>query len=271
MTAVLLALFLGALIGLSVGALGGGGSILAVPVLVYLLGESPAQATTGSLVVVAVTSVIAALTAARAGNVLLARGAVFGVVAIGGTAVGARAAVHVDEDVLMVSFAALLLLVGATMAWRQRPGRIAPKAPRRRAVDESATGAMSAARLRQAAGVLLTATVVGLLTGFLGVGGGFLVVPALLLVLALPMRYAVGTALVAIAITSTAALALRVGAGIQPDWTIVLALTATSAIGGFVGARLATRIDAKRLTLGFTVLVLSVAVYTAARAIPALF
>ncbi|MGA8986864.1 sulfite exporter TauE/SafE family protein [Aeromicrobium sp.] len=266
MTAVALALFFGALIGLSVGALGGGGSILAVPVLVYLLGESPAQATTGSLVVVSVTSLIAATTAYRAGNVLLARGVVFGLVAIGGTAVGARAAAHVDGDVLMASFAGLLLAVGAVMAWRQRPDRRAPDHPPNRVGEPRLNSPV-----RRAAGVLLTATTVGLLTGFLGVGGGFLVVPALLLVLALPVRYAVGTALVAIALTSTAALGLRVGAGIQPDWSIVLALTTTSALGGVAGAKVAARIDARRLTLGFTVLVLSVAVYTAARAIPALF
>ena len=84
MTLVLVAAVAGALIGLSLGALGGGGSILAVPVLVYALTQSPAQATTGSLVVVGTTSLIGALTAYRAGNVLLARGVTFGVVALGG-------------------------------------------------------------------------------------------------------------------------------------------------------------------------------------------
>ena len=86
---VVLAVALGALIGLSLGALGGGGSILAVPVLVFALGQSPAQATTGSLVVVGVTALIGAVTAHRAGNVMLAQGVTFGLVAIGGAAVGA--------------------------------------------------------------------------------------------------------------------------------------------------------------------------------------
>ena len=111
-----LAIAAGALIGLSLGALGGGGSILAVPVLVYLLGQSPSQATTGSLVVVGVTSLLAAASAHRAGNVLLGRGVVFGVVAIGGAALGAKASVQVSEDVLLAAFAGLMLVVGGVMA-----------------------------------------------------------------------------------------------------------------------------------------------------------
>ncbi len=118
--------------------------------------------------------------------------------------------------------------------------------------------------------MLITATVVGLLTGFLGVGGGFLVVPALLLALALPMEYAAGTSLVVITLTSGAALAVRTGAGAAPDWGVVLVLTAVSALGGFLGALLADRVPTRRLSTAFTVLVLVVALYTAARALPAL-
>ena len=118
--------------------------------------------------------------------------------------------------------------------------------------------------------VLITATVVGLLTGFLGVGGGFLVVPALLLAFALPMEYAAGTSLVVIVLTSAAALAVRTGVGVAPDWAPVLVLTAVSAVGGSLGAKLADRVDSNRLSTAFTVLVLAVAVYTASRALPAL-
>ena len=107
--------------------------------------------------------------------------------------------------------------------------------------------------------MLVTATAVGLLTGFFGVGGGFLVVPALLLALALPMKYAAGTSLVVITITSASALVLRASGGSSPDWTPVLALTAASAITAIVGARLADRIDTHRLQDAFTVLVLGVA------------
>ena len=120
---LLLAVVAGALIGLSLGALGGGGSILAVPVLVYALGQSPAQATTGSLVVVGLTSLVSAMAAYRAGNVLLARGVTFGVVAIGGAAAGAKLSAHVSEPVLLAAFAVLMLVVGGLMGVRQLRGR----------------------------------------------------------------------------------------------------------------------------------------------------
>ncbi len=118
--------------------------------------------------------------------------------------------------------------------------------------------------------VLVTATAVGLLTGFLGVGGGFLVVPALLLALALPMEYAAGTSLVVITITSISALAVRAGTGASPDWGPVLVLTAASAVAAVAGAHLADRVDTNRLQGAFTVLILAVAVYTTTRALPAL-
>ncbi len=280
---LVLAVIAGALIGLSLGALGGGGSILAVPVLVYALGQSPAQATTGSLVVVGVTALIGAVTSYRAGNVLLARGVTFGMVGIGGAAVGAKASALVSEAVLLAAFATLMLVVGGVMAGRQvRAQRAAGdqendpdtgvRHARRHKLDDPIItfSPTFACQCPRALKVLITATVVGLLTGFLGVGGGFLVVPALLLALALPMEYAAGTSLVVITLTSAAALAVRAGVGCAPDWGLVLVLTAVAALGGFLGARLADRIDTNRLSAAFTVLVLVVAVYTAARALPAL-
>ena len=270
MTTVAVAILAGTLIGLSLGALGGGGSILAVPVLVYALGQSPLQATTGSLVVVGVTSLIGSVTAYRAGHVLLARGVGFGTVALGGAAVGAKAAAHVPESVLLACFAALMLVVAAVMAVRLLRGEQHPG--RRGSLDDPIItfSPTFACQCPRALKVLITATAVGLLTGFLGVGGGFLVVPALLLALALPMEYAAGTSLVVIAMTSAVALAARAGSGASPDWSLVLVLTAASAVAAVAGARLVDHIDARRLQLAFTVLVLGVAVYTAVRALPAL-
>jgi uncharacterized protein len=268
-----LAVVAGALIGLSLGALGGGGSILAVPVLVYLLDQSATQATTGSLVVVGVTSLIGAATAHRSGNVLLGPGVAFGAVAIGGAAVGAKAAAHVADDVLLAAFAALMLLVGGLMAWRQRRhtrGGVTSGA--RPTLDDPVISISPTfvCNCPRALKVVVTATAVGLLTGFLGVGGGFLVVPAMLLALSLPMQYAAGTSLVVITITSAAALAVRAGAGASPDWPVVLTLTAASALAAVLGARLADRLETNRLQGAFTVLVLGVAVYTAVQALPAL-
>ena len=275
MTVLVVAGVAGALIGLSLGALGGGGSILAVPVLVYLLGQSPTQATTGSLVVVGVTSLIGAVTAYRAGNVMFGRGLAFGLVAVGGAVVGAQASTHVPEAVLLEAFAVLMLVVGTLMAVRQIRGRpagtVAARPPSLQVDDPIITFSPTfACQCPRALKVLITATAVGLLTGFLGVGGGFLVVPALLLALALPMEYAVGTSLVVITITSAVALAVRAGSGIQPDWALVLLLTLASASGGFLGARLAVRTDNRRLSGAFTVLVLAVAGYTSIHAVPGL-
>ena len=274
MTALLVAVVAGLLIGLSLGALGGGGSVLAVPVLVYALGQSAAQATTGSLVVVGVTSLVGAVTAYRSGNALLGRGAAFGVVAIGGAAVGAKASGLVPEPVLLAAFAALLLVVAAVMVTRQVRSRRrdAAPAPRRPLVDDPIItfSPTFACQCPRALKVLVTATVVGLLTGFLGVGGGFLVVPALVLALGLPMEFAAGTSLVVITITSAAALAVRAGTGTHPDWGLVGLLTAAAVVGGYLGARLAARADTSRLQTAFTVLLVLVAGYTAWQAIPAL-
>ncbi len=272
---LVLALIAGALIGLSLGALGGGGSILAVPVLVYALGQSPAQATTGSLVVVGVTSLVGAFAAHRAGNVLVARGATFGMVATGGAVAGARASAAVPETVLLAAFAVLMLAVGTLLAVRQWRGRHADPGDRptdRPGLDDPIItfSPTFACQCPRALKVLLTATAVGLLTGFLGVGGGFLVVPALLVALSLPMEYAAGTSLVVITITSSVALVARAGSGVSPDWWPVVALTAAAAAAAVAGARIADRSDTRRLSGAFTGLVLAVAAYTAAQALPAL-
>ena len=270
---LLVAVVAGALIGLSLGALGGGGSILAVPVLVYALGESPAEATTGSLVVVGVTSLVGAVTAHRAGNVLLGRGLAFGLVATGGAVVGARASTAVPESVLLACFAVLMLVVGTLLAVRQwrgrRPSADGERRTHPRIDDPIITFSPTfACQCPRALKVLVTATAVGLLTGFLGVGGGFLVVPALLLALSLPMEYAAGTSLVVITVTSLTALAARAGSGVAPDWWLVVALTAAASVGAVVGARVAARADTRRLSAAFTTLVLAVAAYTAVLALP---
>ena len=264
----------GALIGLSLGALGGGGSILTVPVLVYGLGQTAGQATTASLVVVGITSLVGAITAYRSGNVLLTRGVAFGVIAIGGAAAGAKASSLVSAPVLLASFAALLLVVAAVMTVRQlrsRNGRPGAAGSGGLVDDPIITFRPSfACQCPRALKVAVTATAVGLLTGFLGVGGGFLVVPALVLALGLPMAYAAGTSLVVITITSASALAVRAGTGTHLAWGLVAPLTAVAVAGGWAGARLAARADTSKLQVAFTVLLVLVAVYTAWRALPAL-
>jgi uncharacterized membrane protein YfcA len=170
----------------------------------------------------------------------------------------------------MAAFAALMLVVGTVMLVRTRRGRDEDR-PRPQLDDPIITFSPAfACNCPQALKILVTATAVGLLTGFLGVGGGFLVVPALVLALGLPMAYAAGTSLVVITITSAAALVVRAGAGAQPDWGLVAALTAASAVAAVAGAHLASRTDTRRLSGAFTGLVLVVAVATASQALPAL-
>ena len=272
---VVLALVTGAAIGLSLGALGGGGSILAVPALVYLLGQSPAQATTGSLVVVGATSLTAAVAAWKGGNMLLSRGLAFGAVAVGGAVTGAMASSMAPEAVLMAAFATLMVLAATAMAIRQLRARRHPNAQQRlrryRLDDPIITFSPTfACQCPRALKVLVTATGVGLLTGFLGVGGGFLVVPALVLGLGLEMTEAAGTSLVVVTITSAVALAVRAGTGTHPDWGLVAMLTVTAVAGGTLGTRIGAHTTEAKLQGTFAALLVAVAGYTAWQAIPAL-
>ena len=277
MTLIIIAVVAGLLIGLSLGALGGGGSILAVPVLVYGLGQTATQATTGSLVVVGATSLVGAVTAHRAGKALVGRGVAFGVVAIGGAAAGATASAAVPEPVLLAAFAMLLIVVAALMIIRRiRARRVRGSTP----TAGPATGRIDEpiitfrptlqCRCSKALAILLTATVVGLITGFLGVGGGFLVVPALALVMDLPMAYAAGTSLVVITITTGSALLAKAGTDAHPDWLLVLLLTAAAMAGSRIGASATRQLKGSTLQAAFTVLLIVVAGYTTWQAVPQL-
>jgi len=265
-----LAIPIGLLIGLSLGALGGGGSILTVPALVYLLGQDTRAATTGSLIIVGVSALIGMAAHQRAGRVRVASGVTFGVLGIAGTYVGSRLSANVKPDVLLAAFSMLMLVVAAVMFARSRrhPGISAATA-----MDLGPVMAFRpsfACRCARALKVVLTATAVGLLTGFFGVGGGFVVVPALVLVLGFSMPVAVGTSLLVISINSASALAARLGHGVVLDWALIGSFTAAAVIGGMVGGRVAQRVRPMMLARGFALLLVVVALYTAARAIPQL-
>jgi uncharacterized protein len=267
----LIAVISGILIGLSLGALGAGGSMLAVPVLVYGLGQSPVEATTGSLVVVGATAVAGVVVAKRAGFVRFGQGVGFGLVAMLGAIIGAKLSTHIDGDYLMVAFSVIMLISGGVMVFRQIQTRGAGESGQPRLDDPIISFSPTfACQCPRALKVLVTATVVGLVTGLLGVGGGFLVVPALVVGLNMPMRDAVGTSLLVIALTSAVALGVRVGVGVAPDWGLVLLLTTTSAAAGIAGARLAQGIDTRYLTRGLAGLMLVVAAFTATQALQSL-
>jgi len=255
----LLASPLGFLIGLSLGALGGGGSILAVPALVYAAGQSPKAATTTSLVLVALTALIGIVPHWRAGRVRAAAGAVFGLAGIGGSLLGSHLNESADPDVLLLAFS-MLMFVAAFAMWRR--SRTTP----------AATGVVVATPrvdLTTAAKVAVAGTIVGLLTGFFGVGGGFVIVPALVLALRFSMPDAVGTSLLVIAINSAVALSTRLQSG-SIEWRTVVPFTIASLLGVTAGSRLASTRDSRLLQQWFVVLLLVVAAYTATRSAIAL-
>lgn len=276
----------GALIGLSLGALGGGGSILTVPALVYLLHQSPHVATTGSLIVVGFTAAAGAVVHWRGGRVRVGPGLAFGALGVGGSYLGTRLSAGVDPHVLLAAFAGLMVVAALAMARRRPlPSTGAPDAPPDdldpepdgawREADGGGVGTLvmttrtSRLDTRAIVRVIAAATVVGLLTGFFGVGGGFVIVPALVLVLGFPMPAAVGTSLLVIAVNSSAALVARLGGHAPPlDWTLLAAFSLAAVAGAFAGTKLASRLKPARLNTAFLVLLLLVASYTAARSLP---
>ena len=241
MAGEVLALPFGVAIGVLLGLVGGGGSILAVPVLVYVLGQPVHAATTESLFVVGAAALVGAADHARVGNVRIKTALTFGLAggagAIGGSALNRVVGGHI----ILLAFAALLLLA----AWAMQRRRGLTAEPNRR----------PQAQLRAAATGLLT----GLLTGFFGVGGGFVIVPALVLLLGLPITLAVGTSLAIIALTSASALAAHLASG-RIDWGIATAFAAAAIAGALLGRRLGGRLDQRRLGTLFALLLVGVAV-----------
>lgn len=266
---------LGLVIGITLGALGGGGAILTVPILVYLLGQSPQAATAGSLVIVGLSSIVGLIPHQRARRVRVIEGVLFGVLGVLGSVAGSAASASVRPEVLMSMFAALMFAVAVLMTRNRRAQVRAERAHDGAGTEPEAPRSLSAGALRHdrkaLLRVLLAATGVGLLTGFFGVGGGFAVVPALVLALGFSMPTAVGTSLLVITINSATALVSRLGAGVAIDWPLILTFSVFGAAGSLLGGRIAQRADPRTLNLAFTVLLLAVGGYVAATNVPALF
>lgn len=258
------------LVGLTLGALGGGGAVLAVPAFVHLLDQTPQQAMTASLVVVGVTSLVALVPHARRGNVRVAQGLTFGAVGTIGSYAGARVSAHLPDRTLMLLFAVLLVVIAAVMVRRFR------RAAARPATSTPATSTPAASTTETSGGgdgsgrdgirvlaLVTTASAVGFLTGLLGVGGGFVVVPALTLALALPMPVAVGTSLLVIAVNSATALVARTSVAVEGlDWPVIALFTAVAVMASLVGTRLAAVLSARQQAGTFAALLLVVAAVT---------
>lgn len=279
MADLVLVVALGLLIGAVLGGLGGGGAILTVPALVYLVGQSAQEATTSSLVIVGMTALAGAASHLRSGRVRWGVGLVFGLVGIPATWVGSYLNHRVDEDVLLLGFSALMLVAALAMI-SGGPGDARddaePDAPSGAAAPVSSgprpgTTALRVAEQVHLAGArvrppllatVLVASAAGLLTGFFGVGGGFVIVPALVLALRIPMPQAVGTSLVIVALNSGTALVSR-AAEVHIEWSVVGPFAVAAMAATVLGKRVADRVPARRLQVAFAALMVLVAGYTA--------
>jgi uncharacterized protein len=241
---LLVVLIAGALLGVALGTVGGGGAVLAVPVLVYLLDQPVHAATTASLLVVAAAAGAGAVGHARQHAVCWRLAVAFAAAALPGTVAGTLANQAAGADLLLAGFAVLLLAVAA-LTWR------------RSGVPGAGAGECPHVRL----GIVFTAGLAtGALTGLLGVGGGFAVVPALALGLAVPMRRAIAPSLVIITTVSLAGLAGHLAAGATADWSIAIPFAAAGMATAALGAAAARRLRARTLARSFAVLLGGVAV-----------
>jgi uncharacterized membrane protein YfcA len=235
---------LGLAIGLVVGSVGGGGAILALPVLVYVLGEPVGPASTASLVVVAVAAAVGAGSLAPSGVVCWQIALTFAGPAAAGALLGTIAGGEVGGALLVILFVPVMLV--AAMATWQRAG-----------ADSGA--ADGGCPQPQRATVLTAGFAVGLLTGFFGVGGGFVIVPVLTLWLGVAFRRAVATSLVIITLTGAVALLSHLAIGSEVDISVTLALALPTAVGAFIGTRVSARVPAAALGRAFAVVVCAVA------------
>ncbi len=247
---------LAVLVGISLGMLGGGGSILMVPILVYVVGAPPHDAIALSLLVVGTTSLAALVPHARAGRVRWRTGVLFGATSMLGAFGAGMLAEHVPATLLILLFGVIMLVTALAMM----RGRASPETDDAPAC-EAPLSELPIAR------IVLQGLVVGSITGLVGAGGGFLVVPALLMFGKLPMRAAVGTSLLVISMNSLAGFAGHVqSAHVDPG--VAVLVTTAAVLGSFVGGALAGRVTQDRLRRGFAWLVLAMAAFVLLQEIP---
>ena len=239
-----LAVALSVVIGISLGLLGGGGSILTVPILRYVLGMEVHDAIALSLLVVGTTSAAAVISHARAGRVRWRTGLIFGLAGMVGAFGAGRVAHFVPPSVLLGLFGLMMMVTAVAMM-------------RGRRTTEGTDAAEKELRIGK---VLGEGLVVGAITGLVGAGGGFLVVPALVLLGGLPMDVAVGTSLVVITMKSFAGFAGYMDHA-AIDAQVAVLITSAAVVGSFVGGALASRISPDSLRKGFAWFVVAMAFF----------
>lgn len=238
---IALTVALAVLVGISLGLLGGGGSILTVPLLAYVAGMDAKQAIATSLLVVGTTSAVGAISHAKAGRVQWRTGLIFGMAGMAGAYAGGLLGQFIPGSVLLIGFAAMMIATAIAMLRGRK-----------------STAAVDTTHRVPVVKVIAEGLVVGLVTGLVGAGGGFLVVPALALLGGLPMPIAVGTSLVVIAMKSFAGFGGYL-ASVQIDWRIAGMVTVAAVVGALIGARLTAiaNPDSLRKAFGWFVLAMS--------------
>jgi uncharacterized membrane protein YfcA len=254
----LLAVLSGGLVGFSLGLIGGGGSILAVPLMAYLIGLPPHTAIGTSAVAVAASALANLVGHARAGNVKWPCAVAFGAAGIAGAAAGAQLGKAVDGQALLGAFGVLMLIVAGLMMRRRRGGH------------EAGVRLTRASARRLLPPLAATGFGVGALSGFFGIGGGFLIVPGLISATAMPMLSAVGSSLVSVcALGATTAVSYAASGLVQ--WRIAGLFVIGGAAGGYVGVLAAKALATRKhmLTRVFSAVVALVGLYVVARALAA--
>jgi len=249
------ALVLAGFIGVSLGLLGGGGSILTLPILKYVLGFEAHRAIASSLFVVGATAATALIPHARKGRVRWRTGLIFGLAGMAGAFGAGRIAKFIPSGILLVLFATMMVITAIAML----RGR---KAPAGAEAAKEVSGDLPVLK------VLAEGLVVGGVTGLVGAGGGFLVVPALVLLGGLPMNVAVGTSLLVIAMKSFAGFAGYLSST-TVEWTTLLAITGLAIVGSIIGGWAAGKVSQEKLRRGFGWFVVIMAVYMLAQELPA--
>ena len=258
---------LGLVVGITMGLLGGGGSILTVPIFVYVLGIAPKSAIAMSLASVGATSALGAASHWRQGSVDLRVAGIFGGFAMVAAFAGARIAKLIPETAQLTLFGVIVLTSAVLMLRNAQRQPDEPPPPQLAEQDEPLLDEAPVAPMVPPPGkelqwgwIALQGLGVGLLTAIIGVGGGFIIVPALVLIGKLSMRQAVGTSLVVITMNSASGFAGYVGQ-VPIDWPIVALFAATAGVGILVGSRFSQRVPQRVLKQAFAILLLLVGAY----------
>jgi uncharacterized membrane protein YfcA len=273
------ALALGIVMGVVVGGLGGGGGVLTVPALVYVLGQSAHDATASSVIIVGTTAAVGTIARIRGGDVDWRNGVALGVVGIPAAYLGTFLNRHVSQPVLLLAFATLTIISATAMVLDAHSGRATDRPTAATSAVRGARGTGTAIGTRRATGgrrllativkIVLCGAAVGFVTGFLGVGGGFLVVPAVLIVLRMPMPLAVGTSLLVIVLNSVSSVVSRLG-DMHLDWHVIAPFTVAAVTGTLIGKRIADRLTGATLANAFAVMLVAIGLFVGVQSIIAL-